>query len=328
MNAAGHSAPVRSLLFVPPDGSFLLSGGMDKVVNVWDLRNPRPVLAQTLRPRIWRGNAGTIYAMALSPAGPDGQRVLAVAGFGVDANRGEINLFRFPGAHNRPTGDLIGQLSAGNNAEAPPKGHIGNVTCLAFDPTGRFLASGSFDSTIRFWDVANRATLAVLRGHAQGTAVNSLAFTPDGTRLFSGSGDGRVILWDVNQRLELGHVVPNPERHRDGPAGAAINLNMLAVTRDGNWVVIGRENGDLIRYDSALRTEVLLNPREKNAQGPVESLAISPDGSTLATSAIRTPVAGSERPRPECVIELRRLPDGQVLRLVAETSNLALRPRL
>src|SRR4051812_13255432 len=37
VNPGGHGAPVRSLIFASPDGSRLLSGGLDKVVNVWEL---------------------------------------------------------------------------------------------------------------------------------------------------------------------------------------------------------------------------------------------------------------------------------------------------
>ena len=65
-NSGGHHAPVRSLVFTP-DGTQLLSGGYDKVVNVWGLGGRRPSLDATIRPLMWRGPMGRIYAMALSP---------------------------------------------------------------------------------------------------------------------------------------------------------------------------------------------------------------------------------------------------------------------
>ena len=120
-----------------PTGRSCLSAGMDKVVHVWDLRGPRPALARTIRPRIWRGPAGVLYAMALSPAADaDGQRLLAVAGYGVDNNQGEIKLYRFPGSPNRPTGDLVAQLPQRRRRAAAEHGHIRTVACLAFDPIG------------------------------------------------------------------------------------------------------------------------------------------------------------------------------------------------
>ncbi len=160
VNTGGHSAPVRALIFAAPDGSQLLSAGQDKIVNIWNLGDTRPTLSRTIRPRIWRGYAGAIYTMALSPV-PDarGQRLLAVAGWGVQNNRGEIGLFRFPGSNDSPTGDVDSQLPGGR-----PQGHAEVVICLAFDPRGQFLASGSNDATVRIWDMKTRSTVAVLRG--------------------------------------------------------------------------------------------------------------------------------------------------------------------
>jgi len=45
----GHHAPLRSLLW--RDSSTLLSGGFDKVVKIWELRDG-PRLLRTLRPPI------------------------------------------------------------------------------------------------------------------------------------------------------------------------------------------------------------------------------------------------------------------------------------
>jgi len=315
VNSGGHSAPVRALIF-NADGSTILSGGMDKVVNVWKLGDPRPRHVQTIRPRIWRGYAGSIYAMALAPAAdPRGQRHLAVAGIGVDSNRGEINLFRFPGLEHGPTGEIEAQLPGG-----APRGHGMSVMCLAFDPTGRFLASGSNDSTVRIWDIPTRTTTKVLTGHRG--AVNALGYSPDGRRLVTGGADGLVQLWDVAQGAILATARPNPQRQRaNDPAGDAINA--LAVDPKGAWVVIGRENGDLVRYDLAnLANEVIL-PRGGNEQGAVEALAVSHDGTRLVSSVVSHRLArASDLPRVECDVELRSMPQGGVVSRLAQTSNL------
>lgn len=316
VNAGGHSAPVRSVVFAANDGSLLLSAGLDKVVNVWSLGAPRPRLVQTIRPRIWRGYAGAIYALALSPrADARGQRVLAVAGIGVDSNRGEIGLFRFPGLDHVATGEVEAVLPGG-----APQGHGMSVMSLAFDPTGQFLASASNDRTVRIWRVQTRNTTAVLTGH--NGPVNALAYSPDGLRLVTGGADGLLNLWDVARGAVIATARPNPQRQRaNDPAGDAINA--LAVSPDGRWVVIGRENGDLLRYALAnLGGEALL-PRGAAGQGAVETLAISGDGRRLVTSVVsRALTRAAELPSVECDVELRTMPQGAVQARLARASNL------
>src|SRR4051812_12459141 len=51
LNTGGHSAPVRALVFAPPGGGLLLSAGLDKVVNLWNLRDDAPAVVRTIRPR-------------------------------------------------------------------------------------------------------------------------------------------------------------------------------------------------------------------------------------------------------------------------------------
>jgi WD40 repeat protein len=323
VNTGGHSAPVRGLIFVPPDGGFLLSAGQDKIVNVWDLRVVHPAVVRTIRPRIWRGYAGAIYASALSPVvDREGQRLLAVAGFGFRTSRGEIGLFRFPGANSRSTGDVLPTLPGGR-AGPNPEGHLGIVKSLAFHPRGGFLASASDDATVRVWNVQTRQTVALLqRGHTG--AVNAVAYLPDGNRLVSGGADGQVILWDISRRVIIARATyrPGPQNPRGGnPGGEAINA--LAVSPDGRYVVIGRENGHLVRYDAATLAGETFFPTDTNRQGPVEALAISPDGKRLATSIVSFGLGRiEERPRVECDVELRTMPTGTVQRNLARTTNL------
>jgi len=71
-------------------------------------------------------------------------------------------------------------------------GHRGAVYAVAFSPDGAYLASGSFDETVRLWRVSDGALLRTLNGHTG--SVLSVAFSPDGAYLASGSADRTVRL--------------------------------------------------------------------------------------------------------------------------------------
>ena len=64
------------------------------------------------------------------------------------------------------------------------KGHRNYVTSVAFDSSGKYLASGSDDKTVRIWDVATKQQVAELKGHT--SRVFSVAFDLSGKYLASG----------------------------------------------------------------------------------------------------------------------------------------------
>jgi hypothetical protein len=77
-------------------------------------------------------------------------------------------------------------------------GHTSWVTSVAFSPDGQTLASGSWDATIRLWDVATGQSRGEpLQGHTY--PVYSVAFSPDGQTLASGSWDATIILWNIEK---------------------------------------------------------------------------------------------------------------------------------
>ena len=54
---------------------------------------------------------------------------------------------------------------------------------------------GSFDNSIRLWDVASEQNIATLEGHTM--RVWSVSLSPNGALVASGSSDGTIKLWDV-----------------------------------------------------------------------------------------------------------------------------------
>ena len=111
-------------------------------------------------------------------------------------------------------------------AEPPIRGgHRFEVTCLAYAPDGRTLASASVDRTVKLWDVEARRPRATLLGHADD--VVRLAYAPDGQTVASVDAQGSVRIWDTTTgtcRATLrGPEIP-PQILAFAPDGRALTL--------------------------------------------------------------------------------------------------------
>jgi WD40 repeat protein len=169
---AGFQAEKWSLLHllaatISPDGAFVAVAGDYDGTHVWDVRKGvgLPVL---------RGD----HLVGSVTFGPDGKLLAGGAGFyGVAL-----------GVWDMETGKQRLLL----------KGHRNTIRSVAFDQSGRLLASASVDKTVRIWDTKTGAPVAVLTGHTG--QVNAVAFSPSGKLLASGDDDGAIRLWDVPDR--------------------------------------------------------------------------------------------------------------------------------
>ena len=84
-------------------------------------------------------------------------------------------------------------------------GHTEPVISVAFNYDGRRLASGSGDTTVRFWDVQTETPLHTCKGHNHW--VLSIAWSPDGKKLASACKNGSVIIWNADTGNQIGNTL-------------------------------------------------------------------------------------------------------------------------
>ena len=202
-----------------------------------------------------------------------------------------------PAQGNRP--ELIVQL-----------GHSDEVTSVSLSADGKWLATGSQDSTARLWEVATGKEVRAFRGHQ--SWVTSVALSGDGKLLITGGGDKTARLWEVATGRELqvfrGHskevtsVSLSPDKRwlatggRDNTArlwqldtgkevavfrGHAKAVTSVALS-GGRWLATGSEDNSARLWELASAKEVRV------FRGPaslVTAVALSRDGRWLVTGS-------------------------------------------
>lgn len=163
-------------------------------------------------------------------------------------------------------------------------GHNDNVEALALSKDGKFLASGSKDTTVKIWDLAAGKETQTLKGHTDD--VISVGFSPDGKQVVTTSMDKTVRVWNIADAKEVASFkVENMVKTKD-PKGKETQVKEIGrefthalFTNDGKKVIACNRDGLIKFYDIDAKKE----DRELKAHEGVLALALSPDGSKLAT---------------------------------------------
>ncbi len=291
--AQGHNDFVMAVAY-SPDGRILASGGLDKVVKLWDSDSGK--LIATLADHEWG-----VLTLAFSPDG----RTLA-AGCGDDRapdwsrrTHGELRLWDVPTnrlSRTIPVTSSVGSVDYSSDGrwlavgmfdgslvvvdtrdhrttriEAPSSSPI---NCVRFSPDATSLASASADGRVRLWEAGSGSEIATYRGHRG--SVDCLAFSHDGQTLASGGSDCSVRLWDTQ-------VYPDRTRvHLP-----AMSLHTVTFTADSQTLITSD-------YHHVWRIDAMTNQVHSSwaTEHWTQTMALSPDGTLLATAGQRDTKGG------------------------------------
>ncbi|KAL8781050.1 MAG: hypothetical protein Q9194_000556 [Teloschistes cf. exilis] len=268
-----HSSGVTACEFAQR-GSVLFTASLDGSVRAWDLiryRNFRTFSAPT---RL------SFSSLAVDPSGD------VVCAGSLDSF--DIHIWSVQ------TGQLLDQLA----------GHEGPVSSLAFAPSGGMLVSGSWDHTVRMWNIFDRTQSSeALQLQAD---ITDIAVRSDSKQIAVSTLDGQLTFWSVAEAtqsagLDARRDVSGGRKLSDRRIAANIagskNFNCISYSLDGNCLLAGGNSKYICLYDvlsgsllkkftvsvnlSLQGTQEFLNSRDLTDAGPVGLLDINAEASDL-----------------------------------------------
>ena len=237
-----HNGAPGSIAF-SPDGSTIATGASDRL-NLWS--GITGTFQKAVKP-----TDSIIWDVAFSPDGT----IIACAAFNQSVILWDI-------AANLP----IDTLSHFN----------GGYSIVGYSPDGKTITVGGNFGVVSIWDADTGNRIHTLGEHLiHTTTVSGVAYSPDSQTVASGYEDGTVRFWNTATGT-LKHTI----------TGHSNAIHTLAYSPDGNTLAVGGD--DSIRtaglWDVA--THTYKHSLEKVPTGfpwwGVDSLAFSPDGTTIA----------------------------------------------
>ncbi len=256
----GHDAPVTSATF-SPDRHYIVTASRDGTARAWQWDGAGP-------PYVFQGHTAPVTWAAFSPLSEPLRLVTA-------SQDGTARVWHA----DRATQPLFFRVME----------HEEPVASADVDADGRHVVTASQDGQARVWETDGfREPRLLPKGHSQG--LTSATFSRDGRRIVTTSWDRTAVVW----RRESGDWL----RLRTFPHGSPVSS--AAFSPDGQRLVTATQDGRawVWSVEDAGTPPVVLEgapeqePPEEEAppEGPLTSVAFSPDGRFIVTAARDTTV--------------------------------------
>jgi WD40 repeat protein/predicted Ser/Thr protein kinase len=271
----GHSAPVNSVCF-SQDGRYALSGGDDETLKLWEIsfkkKSRHPNLPYPLLSKIKN-------TLELTNEKETINKILDLVKYYINEKEYKKayllikEIQHIPGYEREQEVLDLKYLCCGkgkckikslNNSWCVTTiiAHTESANSVSFSPDGRFALSGSFDKTIRLWEIPGGKAIKSFEEHSD--CVYSVCFSPDGRYALSGSNDNTIRLWEISSGKEIRKFEGHTNR-----------VSSVSFSPDGQYILS-------CSFDKTIRLWEISTGREiRRLEGhtdSVNSVCFSPDG--------------------------------------------------
>lgn len=131
---------------------------------------------------------------------------------------------------------LFRLTDAGTHSKVEMKGHTDSIVSVAFSADGVYVATGSYDSTVRVWKTEDASLVHSLTGPSN--EVDWVRWHPKGHALLAGAADCTAWMWWA----PTGKVMQVFAGHAD-------RVNCGCFANDGKVIATGAQSGELIIWN-------------------------------------------------------------------------------
>lgn len=167
------------------------------------------------------------------------------------------------------SGDGVLRLRKDSSLVSSVQAHEKWLFSVAFGPDGTSIATGGGDGLVKLWDTATMRETAVLHGHEDD--VHAIAYNPGGELLYSAGDEGDVFIWNVPEQRRVGVL-----------SGHCAAITALAVSSDGRLLASSGRDHTIRLWEMSTGRELHVFDEHT---GDVSSIALSPDNRLLASAS-------------------------------------------